>query len=231
MTDAFQELNRLYEAAEDLRYLLGKGYPRPGALTFVGNRYQLSKEWRDVLNRGVYPDQAAENRRLRLLAPDDIRGRGVAIDGHNVIITLESALLGRTLVDCDDGLIRDTAGIHGSYKPSEATETAIDLIIGRLMDIGVRSVLFLLDAPLSFSGQTAAQVNAVMSGRGLMGRARPIPVPEVELGRYTGPIATSDSVLADMVREPFDLAGWIIRDMKPPFELLTLRPKSRRDKE
>ncbi|MFH1138435.1 MAG: DUF434 domain-containing protein [Pseudomonadota bacterium] len=224
MEDNFPENSRFFYAAQDLRFLLGRDYPRPGALTFVGNRYQLAKDLRDILNRGVYPDGEAAARRSKLLAPDRIRGRGVGIDGHNVLITLESALLGRTLVECDDGLIRDTAGLHGSYRPSEATETAIDLIVDFLIKQGVKGVLFLLDAPLTFSGETAAQVNAVLAGRGLMGRARAVPIPEMELNVFSGPVATSDSVLIDQVPEPFDLAGWIIREIIPPEALMRLRP-------
>ncbi|MBU2550706.1 MAG: DUF434 domain-containing protein [Proteobacteria bacterium] len=208
-------MDGLHQAALDLRYLLGRGYPRPGALTFVGNRYQLPREDRDVLNRGVYPTAEAAARRARLRGPDAIRGRCVGVDGHNVLITLESALLGRRLIRCDDGLIRDATGAAASYRPSETTDSALDMIMDYLRDRSAGSVLFLLDAPMSCSGELAAQVRAVLAGRGMMGRARAAGDPDFELATFSGLVATSDSVLVDRAAEPLDLAGCIIRERMP----------------
>ena len=208
-------MDKTTAAAEDLRYLLSRGYPRLGALTFVGNHYQLPRQERDILVRGVYPEAVARERRSKLSGPDDLRGRALGVDGHNVLITLENALQGRVLVDCDDGLVRDIAGVAASYRPSEITEQAVRLFMDYVIGRRVGSVLFLLDAPLSMSGELAAEVNAVMSGRGLMGRARAVPVPETELYVFSGLVATSDSVLIDRVAEPLDLAGHIIREKLP----------------
>ena len=208
-------MDKITLAADDFRYLLSRGYPRLGALTFVGNHYQLPKEERNILVRGVYPEKDASRRRSKMLSPDELRDRALAVDGHNVLITLENALQGRVLVDCDDGLVRDIAGAAASYRPSEITEQALNLLMDFVTGRQVRSVLFLLDAPLSLSGELAADVNAVMSGRGLMGRARAVPVPEVELFDFSGLVATSDSVLIDRVAEPLDLAGHIIRERLP----------------
>ncbi|MFH1090309.1 MAG: DUF5616 domain-containing protein, partial [Pseudomonadota bacterium] len=77
------------------------------------------------------------------------------------------------------------------------------------------SVLFFLDAPMSYSGELAVQITAVMAGRGVMGRASAEPVPEAKLRNFPGVVATSDSALIERVSEPFDLAGSVIREMKP----------------
>lgn len=212
-------MDRLHDAASDLRYLLAKGYPRQGALTFVGNHYQLSKTDREMLNRGVYPRDIALDRRSRLALPERIRGRALGLDGHNVLITLESAIMGRLLVDCDDGVVRDVAGVAASYRPGPETQQALDLVLDYLTGRGMRSLLFLLDSPLSYSGELAAEVNAVMAGRGIIGRARAVPVPDIELFDFGGLVATSDSVLIDRVREPLDLAGLIIRERMPDLKL------------
>ncbi len=217
-------MDKLIQAAEDLRYLLGRGYPRTGALTFAGNHYQLPREQREILNRGVYPDAEASARRCKLLPPDSIAGRSVGVDGHNVLITLESALRDRTIVECDDGLIRDVAGVYASYQPDEWTDKALRLVLDYLVEHRVHSIVFLLDAPLSFSGELAAEIGAVMSGKQIMGRARAVPVPDAELYAFSGLVATSDSVLIDRVDEPLDLAGCIIRERFPGLERRSLRP-------
>ena len=213
----------LLTAAADFRYLLSRGYPRLGALTYVGNHYQLPRETREVLNRGVYPEPVARVRRARLLGPERITGRAAGLDGHNVLITLENALSGQTLVACDDGAIRDTAGASLSYRPGSLTGQAIELVLGYLLERGVRSVLFLLDAPMSYSGELAAQIGGELSGREIMGRARAVGSPEAELRTFSGLVASSDSVVIDMVAEPIDLAGLIIREKFPDLPLIRLR--------
>ncbi|RLA79768.1 MAG: DUF434 domain-containing protein, partial [Deltaproteobacteria bacterium] len=104
-------MDALFQAAEDLRWLLGRGYPRDPALTLVGNRYGLEAKWREVLKRGVLPPEVASRRRSKLLPPEALEGEEVALDGHNVLITLRSALRGETVLLADDGLVRDTAGL------------------------------------------------------------------------------------------------------------------------
>jgi hypothetical protein len=210
------------EAAEDLRYLLGKGYPRPGALTFVGNRYQLPKPDREILGRGVYPGAEALARRNKLIGPEGVKGRAVGVDGHNVLITMESAILGRDLILCDDGLIRDAAWVSNSYRPSDATDEALDLILDYLDEKGALSIVFFLYGPLRLSGELAAQIRAVLSGKGLMGRAEAVPAPTAELKDFPGLTATSNSVLIDRAAEPIDLAGQIIRRRMPDKTFITL---------
>jgi len=213
----------LLKAASDLRYLLDKNYDRKGAVTFVGNHYQLIKADREILKRGVYPDSVAKARRNKLLKPEMLNNRPLAVDGHNVVITVESALLGRTLIASDDGLIRDTAGIHGSYRQQKITRKALELILNFLKAITPEFVLFLFDAPLSQSGELALTVTKNLSLYGLQGMARAVPVPEKELYDFQGPVASSDSVIIDRVKEPFDLAGQIIRKTLSEAKVVSLR--------
>ncbi len=213
----------LLKAASDLRYLLDKNYHRKGAVTFVGNHYQLTKADREILKRGVYPDSVAQARRNKLLKPEILNNRPLAVDGHNVLITVESALLGRTLIASDDGLIRDTAGIHSSYRQQKITGKALEFILNFLMPIAPESVLFLFDAPLSQSGELALTVTRNLPLYHLQGMARAVPVPEKELYGFQGPVASSDSVIIDRVKEPFDLAGQIIRKTISEAKVVSLR--------
>ena len=216
-------MTSLLKAASDLRYLLDKNYDRKGTVTFVGNHYQLTKADREILKRGVYPDSVAKARWNKLLKPELLNNRPLAVDGHNVVITVESALLGRTLIASDDGLIRDTAGIHGSYRQQKITRKALELILNFLKAITPEFVLFLFDAPLSQSGELALTVTKNLSLYGLQGMARAVPVPEKELYDFQGPVASSDSVIIDRVKEPFDLAGQIIRKTLSEAKVVSLR--------
>ncbi|MBW2061554.1 MAG: DUF434 domain-containing protein [Deltaproteobacteria bacterium] len=212
----------IIKAAADLRYLLEKGYPRPAALTFVGNHYQLIQAERELLNRGAYPDAVAKARQEKLARPWHVTGRPLGIDGHNVLITLESALLGRDLIEADDGLIRDIAGVFASYRPGAVTDQALELILDFLKRMVPESVLFLLDAPMSHSGDLASQITSALAARNLIGQAKAVPVPEKILYDFPGLVATSDSVLIDRAAEPFDLAGHLIKEHMPDLRIQTL---------
>lgn len=57
------EDNILQEAKKDFQYLLDRGFPRTGALTFVSNHYLLNEEQRNYLNRSVFSKQKIESRK------------------------------------------------------------------------------------------------------------------------------------------------------------------------
>jgi len=198
-----------HKAAKDFRYLLNRGYPRRAALELVGNRYQLTYDERHLLHRGVFSNEDAGSRREKLVPIKALRGRDLAIDGHNVLITVEAALSGRPLILADDGFIRDISGLSGNFRKSGQTEQAILLILNVLKKAKPHHILFLFDAPISKSGVLAREVRARMEREGLSGDARAEPVPEKTLIGFPGIVATSDTAIIDQSNELIDLAGHI----------------------
>ena len=91
----------------DFRYLLARGYPRKAALTLVGNRYRLDEIARPLLHRGVFAPEVAEPAGPGCACSGTCRARPLALDGHNVLITLECAARSLPLVAAHDGFIRD----------------------------------------------------------------------------------------------------------------------------
>ena len=126
MSDLNQETLRI--AAEDFLYLLDRGYPRSASLELVGNRHNLNAKHREVLHRGVFAHKEARERRDRLVGIERLVGLKLLVDGHNVLITTESGLAGRTLIAANDGVIRDVARISHRYRISTLTRQAIDLL-------------------------------------------------------------------------------------------------------
>ena len=108
---------RLREAAADYAWLLGRGYSDVAALKLVGDRFQLAGRQRDALRRGVCAPARAEAR----LARRRPLGDRVAIDGFNVLVTLESLLSGAPVFRGLDGALRDLAGVHGTWRRVEET--------------------------------------------------------------------------------------------------------------
>ena len=76
-----------------------------------------------------------------------VPGKEVHIDGFNIIITLEIALSGSTLLKCMDGTIRDLAGLRGTYRIIGKTHEAIRLLLCRLKELEAERAVFYLDSP------------------------------------------------------------------------------------
>jgi len=196
------------EACEEYRYLLTRGYPDKAAIKLVGDRHRLSRVERNCLFRGIVDDGTAEIRRRKMAHPDEARDSCIGIDWYNVLITTETYLKGGVLFLADDGVTRDAAAVHGSWRPSPVTETATDAIVSALGRIGPKRIDVFLDAPVAFSGELAAAL------RGRIGEAVPGAAYEVALAasadwplkRYQGIVASSDSVVLDSASKVLDLA-------------------------
>jgi len=209
--DEMIKSKNLQEAAGDFRYLLNRGYPRKASLELVGNRYGLDYDQRHLLHRGVFSDADSRSRRKKRIPVGHVRNKDLAIDGHNVIITIEAGLSGRPLVFGDDGFIRDISGLSGAFKKTLKTEEALQLIFSALMKVKPRQTLFLFDSPISMSGKLAREVRDLLMEHHLRGDATAVRVPEHILIGFPGMIATSDTAIIDQSKKVVDLAGEIIR--------------------
>jgi len=201
----------IQKAAEDFRYLLNRGYPRKASLELLGNRYKLTFDGRHLLRRGVFSDENSESRKKKIISIKEVQNKDLAIDGHNVLITIESGLSGRSLVLADDGFVRDISGLSGNFKKTELTEKALQLIVTFLKKWRPRHTLFLFDAPISKSGILAQELRALLKKESLPGDALAVKVPERILIGFPGVIATSDTAIIDRSKRVVDLAGKIIR--------------------
>lgn len=201
---------RLHQAARDFFFFQNRGYPRRSAIEWVGNRYELDHLERQLLHRGVFGQRDA----LRRLAR---QGRGIIwpaewliVDGHNVQITVESALLARPVLRANDGPIRDLAGQSARFRLTEASELAMDLIFGFLSKFRPAQALFLFDAPISQSGHLANSYQKRMHVLGLAGSARAVPVPEREFPYAQGLMASSDQAVLEKASRWVDLADLVL---------------------
>ena len=209
------ELNEktLRQAAEDFLYLMDRAYPRSASLHLVGNRYNLDRLHREVLHRGIFAREEAKQRCQNLVEPDGLVYGELLVDGHNVLITIESGLAGRLLIAANDGLIRDVAGISHRYRISPLTHEAMDNIFRLLQKYPPAETLFFLDAPIRQSGELAAILRSALKRWNLTGDAQALKVPEKELMGGKGIVASSDSAILDGVKQAFDLAAAVIQSL------------------
>lgn len=204
----------LREAVADLSWLRGRAYAEVAALKLVGDKYQLTRRQRTAVARSACSDAALRRRRSHRV--DAIEGSDVAVDGFNLLITLERGLSGGPVLRGRDGAHRDLAGLHGTWRAVAETDRALDLAAGCLD--AAASVTWLLDQPVSNSGRLAARLRE----RGW--QAEVVPSPDPLLADWPGVVITSDGWILDRCAGWFDLAGavladaWIV-DLRPPADL------------
>ncbi len=216
----------LRKAAQDFRYLLNRGYPRKSSLELVGNHYQLTFDQRHLLHRGVFSDEDSKRRRAKKISLSSVRGKNLAIDGYNVLITLEAGLSGRPLILGDDGFIRDISGLSKNYRTSEKTQEAISLILNALKKSLPKRTLFLFDSPISKSGELAREIRDRLKREGLPGSARAVRVPEKILNRFREMVATTDTAILDQSKKVVDLSGEILKKERRLESLIVLTEPS-----
>jgi hypothetical protein len=197
---------QLHLAARDFFFLQNQGYPRRPALEWVGNRYELDHLERQLLHRGVFGQREALRRLARRSPGIGWREEWLVVDGHNVQITVESALMGRPVLRANDGPIRDLAGQSARFRLTETTDLALDLIFRFLSEFRPARALFLFDAPISQSGHLAKSYQESMNMLGLPGSARAVPVPEREFPYAGCVVASSDQAVLEKAARWVDLA-------------------------
>ena len=205
----------LHQAACDFFILQNRKYPRRSSLELVGNRYQLSYLQRQLLHRGVFDQSRALARRAKRCLGSAWQASRLMVDGHNVQITVESAILERPLLLANDGALRDLAGQSSRFRITQTSEVALRAILRFLSEFPPCEVLFLFDAPMKHSGWLAEQYRQQLKEYGMVGDARTVAVPEREFRYDRSVIASSDQAVLDashgwldLARRVIDRAGW-----------------------
>lgn len=203
------------EAKKDFQYLLERGFPRTGALEYVGNHYLLGQTQRNYLNRTVFSREKIKTRKDKLISLSDVNGRNVLVDGYNVLITTETMFQGADdlIVNCDDGVIRDVKAVFGKYKRNETTEIALKTIISLLKLFKPKRVLFFYDSPVSLSGELAKTTKEILDSFEVPGDAQTsknVDKTLIKLSKEMGAVvATSDGVIIDKVEKVLDIPRFL----------------------
>lgn len=203
-------LPALRSAVSDLSWLLGRGYAPASALKLVGDRWSLTERQRMAVRRSACSDEDRAGRQATRLAPADLAGAELWIDGFNVLTTIESALGGGVVIHCRDGTFRDIAGVHGTYRRVAETSPALALLAARIAALGAGPVRWLFDRPVSNSGRIRSLVLAIAGDRGADWSVDLVDNPDPILKAAEVPIATADSVILDAGPRWFNLARAVI---------------------
>jgi hypothetical protein len=203
-------LPRLWEAVADFSMLLTKGYADKSALKLVGDRFALTQRQRLAVMRSSCSDQQRHSRLEHRVPVEDLAGRPIAIDGYNLLITIEAAMSGGLIFRGRDGCFRDLASIHGTYRKVAETVPAVRLIGAFLTEIRTAEALWLLDSPVSNSGRLKTLLGQLARENHWPWEIRLTISPDAELSRTDTIVVSTDSIILDACQRWANLAAAII---------------------
>lgn len=208
---AKRQIPTLSQAVHDYSLLLSMGYAQKCSLKLVGDRFALTERQRIAVMRCSCSDEQLEKRRAKHIEPVDLKGKDVAVDGYNLLITVESAVSGGLIFKGRDGAYRDLAGIHGTYRKVQETIPSIELIAESLNNITATSVTWLFDSPVSNSGRLKAIIFELIEKNSWQWDVKLLQNPDSELARTDKVVISSDSNVLDKCRSWSNLAGYILK--------------------
>lgn len=216
-----EALPQLKKAAQEVLYLIGRGYPMMSAARFVGDHYQFTERQRLAVARTVSPEKSVESRKSREVT--DLSGRTVFIDGFNIIISLEIAFSRSTLFRCMDGTVRDLAGLHGTYRIIPQTDTAIKALFTAFGELKIQKAVIYLDKPVSNSGRLKKRIYDLGENTGT--EFEVILEDQVDTLLKSKPlIASADAIILDECAEWFNLVKYIIDTQIGDYPFVDITP-------
>lgn len=206
-----ENIKKLRIAQEEVQWLLDRGYKIKPIIELTGNHHQLSARARTAVQRTTSSSANCEKRKSTMLSLECAKEGCVFIDGFNLIINLEVALSGSPLLLGKDGVLRDLAGLRGTYKLIDKTDVALELIGKTLKKLSVPMVKFYLDSPVSNSGRLRSRIFECSESWGLAVEVELIPNVDSELSHMER-IVTGDSIILDECTSWFNLSKKIVDD-------------------
>jgi hypothetical protein len=218
------QLDRLRAAVADFSMLLTKGYADKSSLTLVGDRFSLTQRQRLAVMRNACSDQQLRSRLERRVPVEDLAGQPIAIDGYNLLITIEAAMSGGLIFKGRDGCFRDLASIHGTYRKVEETIPAVKLIGEFLMEIRTAQALWLLDSPVSNSDRLKTLIAHLARESNWPWEIRLTISPDAELSKTDTIVVSTDSIILDACPRWTNLAAEIITRKLRSATIIDLAP-------
>ncbi len=220
-----EAIGDLAAALADYSLLLTKGYAQKSALKLVGDKFSLRERQRLAIMRSACLDEQLESRSRRCIGIEELAGKTVAVDGYNVLITIEAAMSRGVIFRGRDGCFRDLASVHGTYRKVTETIPAVELIGQFLREAGAVEALWLLDSPVSNSGRLKTLIGELARKNNWNWEIELLLSPDAELKKTDAVVASSDSVVLDGCWKWTNLAAEIITQKLSYATVIDLGPE------
>ena len=155
-------------------------------------------------------DESIIKRKAKACTATFLQEKKVVVDGFNLLIWLESALSGAYILQCQDSTYRDIGGIHGSYKRVHQTEPALLLIGTTLHHLGVQSVHWYFDTPVSNSGRLKVQLYEIAAKEGFPWDISLVYNPDQVLAASTDIVISSDGWVLEQSLYWFNFCSYLL---------------------
>ena len=208
-------LPALRAAVAELSWLLDRGYPKKAALKLVGDRHALRDRQRMAVQRCAAGDLDRRHRHERRVEAGALAGESLAIDGYNVLLTVEAALSGGVLLLGRDGVLRDLTSMSGHYRRMRSTRSALEEIAAFCSRAGSARLVWYFDRPISNSGRLKQTMDQLASEAGWPWDVRLVASPDRTLVDSPSIIATADSGVLDRCERWFNLARSVVETAVP----------------
>lgn len=214
------QLELLQKAADEVQFLLDRGYDVKPVTTFVGNHYMFSERQRLALARSVSAKEYIQRRIDKELLQKEAVSlpRTVQIDGFNIIITLEVALSGSPIFSCRDGVLRDLAGLRGTYRIIDKTQEAAELLLRQLELLSISEAVFYFDSPVSNSGRLSELVRQCAQGYGVSVQTKIIPDVDRVLEKLEG-VISGDAIILNCCKSWLNIMPAIVEKLESVWKI------------
>ena len=221
---AFAErvIGDLRTAVSDFSLLLTKGYAEKSSLKLVCDKFSLTQRQRLAVMRCSCSDQQLAERKQKEIDIIHAAGHPVAIDGYNVLITIEAALSDSFIFKGSDNCFKDIASIHGTYRKVTETIPAVELIGTFLEEAEITNVLWLLDSPVSNSARLKQLIAQTANQHNWNWQIELSQNPDKVLIETDSVAATSDGIILDNCKSWLNLATEIIKQKLSSVEVIDL---------
>jgi hypothetical protein len=212
----------LRQATSDLCWLLDRGYGIASATELVGDRYRLTRRQRVAIARCSCSAEASQRRQERCVAPPQLQGQELWLDGFNVLTAVETALGGGVILIGRDGCCRDVAGIYAHYHKVAETLPALRAIGRFASKWNVAKCCWWLDSPVNNSGRLKTIIRDAATEAGWPWQVELVTNPDRVLSATDQIVSSSDHVILDRCQKWFNLARHVIANHVPAAHLLDL---------
>ena len=126
-----------------------------------------------------------------------------------------------TMLKCMDGTIRDLAGLRGTYRLIDKTDTAIQLIGERLEEMEIGEVNFYLDSPVSNTGKLKQRIIELLDKYSYGVKVELVNNADVILENKCC-VITSDAIILNKCESWINLAYDIVSQKLPKLKCIDL---------
>ena len=215
-------LPTLRQATSDLCWLLDHGYGIASATELVGDRHHLTRRQRIAIARCACSGEAKERRDGHCVAPPQLRGQELWLDGLNVLTSVETALGGGVILIGRDGCCRDVAGIYSHYHKVAETVPALRAIGQLASQWAVTKCHWWLDSPVDNSGRLKGILHEVATEAGWPWQVELVTNPDRVLSVTDQIVSSSDHAILDRCQRWFNLARQVIAKHVPQARIVDL---------